>query len=140
MLELSAVIFVHLGHPDHLILIRLWNYLKDVGFSTPIAHLAELKARIAQHILNVTPAPRHCYQLWNTLFLDFNFLLKTLNSILNMFCNSLAKFKNQFDGCFLCYFLATEQLKTDIMVMILFMWFMASEQLNDQDDFFFHLL
>ncbi|GBM19504.1 hypothetical protein AVEN_107979-1 [Araneus ventricosus] len=33
----------------------LWGYLKDVVFSTPIAHLAELKARIAQHILNVTP-------------------------------------------------------------------------------------
>ncbi|GBM66465.1 hypothetical protein AVEN_146293-1 [Araneus ventricosus] len=32
----------------------LWGYLKDV-FSTPIAHLAELKARIEQHILNVTP-------------------------------------------------------------------------------------
>ncbi|GBN59853.1 hypothetical protein AVEN_111687-1 [Araneus ventricosus] len=33
----------------------LWGYLKDVVFSTPIAHLAELKARIAQHILNMTP-------------------------------------------------------------------------------------
>ncbi|GBO20091.1 hypothetical protein AVEN_21820-1 [Araneus ventricosus] len=33
----------------------LCGYLKDVVFSTPIAHLAELKARIAQHILNVTP-------------------------------------------------------------------------------------
>ncbi|GBN77041.1 hypothetical protein AVEN_208727-1, partial [Araneus ventricosus] len=33
----------------------LWGYLKDVVFSTPIAHLAELKARIAQHILNVSP-------------------------------------------------------------------------------------
>ncbi|GBO00449.1 hypothetical protein AVEN_185088-1 [Araneus ventricosus] len=33
----------------------LWGYLKDVVFSTPIAHLAELKARITQHILNVTP-------------------------------------------------------------------------------------
>lgn len=32
----------------------LWGYLKDV-FSAPIANLAELKARIAQHILNVTP-------------------------------------------------------------------------------------
>ncbi|GBM00544.1 hypothetical protein AVEN_77354-1 [Araneus ventricosus] len=32
----------------------LWGYLKDVVFSTPIAHLAELKARVAQHILNVT--------------------------------------------------------------------------------------
>ena len=33
----------------------LWGYLKDVMYSTPIAHLAELKARIAQHILNLTP-------------------------------------------------------------------------------------
>ncbi|GBL86791.1 hypothetical protein AVEN_96029-1 [Araneus ventricosus] len=33
----------------------LWGYLKDVVLSTPIAHSAELKARIAQHILNVTP-------------------------------------------------------------------------------------
>ncbi|GBN75379.1 hypothetical protein AVEN_8064-1 [Araneus ventricosus] len=33
----------------------LWGYLKDFVFSTPIAHLAELKARIAEHILNVTP-------------------------------------------------------------------------------------
>ncbi|GBN07059.1 hypothetical protein AVEN_39056-1 [Araneus ventricosus] len=33
----------------------LWGCLKDVVFSTPTAHLAELKACIAQHILNVTP-------------------------------------------------------------------------------------
>ncbi|GBL59710.1 hypothetical protein AVEN_155745-1, partial [Araneus ventricosus] len=33
----------------------LWDCLKDIVFSTPIAHLAELKARIAQHILKVTP-------------------------------------------------------------------------------------
>ena len=33
----------------------LWNYLKDVIVSTPNAHFAELKARISQHILNVTP-------------------------------------------------------------------------------------
>lgn len=33
----------------------LWGYLKAVVFSAPIANLAELKARIAQHILNVTP-------------------------------------------------------------------------------------
>ena len=33
----------------------LWSYLKDTVFSTPIARLAELKARIAQHILNMTP-------------------------------------------------------------------------------------
>ncbi|GBM96280.1 hypothetical protein AVEN_109583-1 [Araneus ventricosus] len=47
------------GRPDHLILIRVTSgcggYLKDVVFSTPIAHLAELKARIVQHILNMTP-------------------------------------------------------------------------------------
>ncbi|GFW47237.1 uncharacterized protein TNCV_56901 [Trichonephila clavipes] len=33
----------------------LWGYLKDIVFSAPIAHLAELKSRIAQHILNVIP-------------------------------------------------------------------------------------
>ncbi|GBN56822.1 hypothetical protein AVEN_33068-1 [Araneus ventricosus] len=33
----------------------MWGYLKAVVFSNPIAHLAELKARIAQHILNVIP-------------------------------------------------------------------------------------
>ncbi|GFX93993.1 uncharacterized protein TNCV_3413551 [Trichonephila clavipes] len=32
-----------------------WGYLKDVAFTAPITHLAELKSRIAQHILNVTP-------------------------------------------------------------------------------------
>ncbi|GFV44051.1 uncharacterized protein TNCV_3571721 [Trichonephila clavipes] len=31
-----------------------WDYLTDV-VSAPIARLAELKSRIAQHILNVTP-------------------------------------------------------------------------------------
>ena len=31
------------------------GYLKESVFSTPIAHLAELKEYIAQHILNVTP-------------------------------------------------------------------------------------
>ena len=31
------------------------GYLKDVVFSTPIAHLTKLKTRIPQHILNVTP-------------------------------------------------------------------------------------
>lgn len=33
----------------------LWGYMKDIVFSAPIANLAEWKARIAQHILNVTP-------------------------------------------------------------------------------------
>ena len=33
----------------------MWCCLKDVLFSSPIAHLAKLKARITQHILNVTP-------------------------------------------------------------------------------------
>ena len=33
----------------------LWGYLKDIVFSTLIAHLAELKACIAQHIQSVTP-------------------------------------------------------------------------------------
>ena len=32
----------------------LWGYPKDV-FSAPVAHLIELKGRIAQHIPNVTP-------------------------------------------------------------------------------------
>ena len=30
-------------------------YLRDVVFNTLIVHLAELKARIAQYVLNVTP-------------------------------------------------------------------------------------
>ena len=34
---------------------RLWGYLKDVMFRIPITHLAELKERIKQHILNVIP-------------------------------------------------------------------------------------
>jgi hypothetical protein len=33
----------------------LWGYLKNVVYSGSIANLAELKARIAQHIHNVTP-------------------------------------------------------------------------------------
>jgi hypothetical protein len=33
----------------------LWGYLKDSVFSAPIANLAELKARITQRILTVTP-------------------------------------------------------------------------------------
>ena len=33
----------------------LWGYLEDVVFSTPTAYLAELKARIARYILNLTP-------------------------------------------------------------------------------------
>ncbi|GFV15145.1 uncharacterized protein TNCV_4327921 [Trichonephila clavipes] len=33
----------------------LWGYLKDVVFSASIAHLAELRPRIAQYILNMTP-------------------------------------------------------------------------------------
>ena len=33
----------------------LWGYLKDVVFRAPIANLVELKARISQHILTITP-------------------------------------------------------------------------------------
>ena len=33
----------------------LWGSLYDVVFSTQIAYLAEMKVRIVQHILNVTP-------------------------------------------------------------------------------------
>ena len=33
----------------------MWGHLKDAVFSTPTAHLAELKARIQQQTLNVTP-------------------------------------------------------------------------------------
>ena len=47
---------------------------------------------------------RQCGQLWNMLFLDFNILQKTVDSILNMFCTSLAEFINQLDWCFLCGF------------------------------------
>ncbi|GFW34630.1 uncharacterized protein TNCV_952581 [Trichonephila clavipes] len=38
-------------------LIDFWLqcHLKDVVFRSPITHLAELKSRIAQHILSVTP-------------------------------------------------------------------------------------
>ncbi|GFW45096.1 uncharacterized protein TNCV_715981 [Trichonephila clavipes] len=33
----------------------LWGYLRNAVFRAPIAHFAELKSRIAQHILNLTP-------------------------------------------------------------------------------------
>ena len=74
----------------------LWGYLKDAVLSTSIAPLAELKVRIAQHILKVTQKT----QL--SVVENFNFLQKTVE--LKMFCTRLAKFKNQFHGCFLCGF------------------------------------
>ncbi|GBL94545.1 hypothetical protein AVEN_235631-1 [Araneus ventricosus] len=80
----------------------LWGYLKDVVFSTQIAHLAEVKARIAQHILNVTPETLR--SVVEHAVSGFQLFLKTVDSILNRFCTSLAKFKNQFDGCLLCGF------------------------------------
>ena len=33
----------------------LWGYLKNHVFSGPVANLAELKARVTQHVHNVTP-------------------------------------------------------------------------------------
>ena len=94
----------------------LWGYLKDVVFNTPIVHLAELKGRIAQHILNVTSeTPRsvveHVVQglaenggqyvehvlhqsleiwkpIWWMLFMRFFFSPRTT--------------KNRYDECFLC--------------------------------------
>ena len=55
MLKLSAVIYLQPGHPDHLILIHVTSglHLKDVAFHSSIAILAEMKARIAQQILNI---------------------------------------------------------------------------------------
>ncbi|GFV03165.1 uncharacterized protein TNCV_4017621 [Trichonephila clavipes] len=60
MLELSAADSSQPGRPDHHGHFNpcdfwLWGYLKDVVFIAPISHLAELKSRIVQHILNVIP-------------------------------------------------------------------------------------
>ena len=70
--------------------------------STSIAHLAELKTRIAKHILNVTPETLR--SIVEMLFLVFNFLQKMVVSILSMFYTSLVKFKKQFDACFYAVF------------------------------------
>ena len=121
MLESSAVFSLQPGLPDYLILVRVTSrvavgYLKDVVSSIPTAHLAKLKARIAQHILNVTP--RHCYQLcWICSFSIWTSCRKRCTTHiqykLNMFCTSLAKFKNQSDAFYAV--LASRQLKTDMM-------------------------
>ncbi|GFV58719.1 uncharacterized protein TNCV_3778591 [Trichonephila clavipes] len=73
----------------------LLGYLKDVVFSAPIAHLAEMKSCIAQHILNVIPDTLRSV-MEHALFLDLN-LQTTVDSILNMLCSSLTKFKNRFE-------------------------------------------
>ena len=44
---------------------------------------------------------RHCNQLWNMLFLDFNFLQKQWTAY--WICLHQSR-ENQFDGCFLCCF------------------------------------
>ena len=105
----ARIISRHLGtawlswSPDlNPCVLWLWGYLKDVVFSTSIAHLAELKACIAQHILNMTPET-----LWLVVEHDvswFKLLAENGGQILNIFCTSFAKFKNQFDGCFLYFF------------------------------------
>ena len=56
-LELSAVISLQSGRPDHLIFIRVTfgcEAIWKMFCSTPIAHFAELKVCIAQRILNMT--------------------------------------------------------------------------------------
>ena len=50
------------------------GYLKDILFSSPIAHLTELKACIAQRILNVIQETLR--SVMEMPFLDFNFLQK----------------------------------------------------------------
>ena len=77
--------------------------MKDNAFSSPLAFLAELKARIAQHILNVTPETLRSV-LEHTVS-KFQLLAENSGQHTERdFCTSLLKFKKQFDECFLCCF------------------------------------
>ena len=69
------------------------------------AHLAKLKALISEHILNVTlqtlqSLAEHAVSRYHLLTENDGQHI----SILNMFFTSLANYKNQFDGYFLCGF------------------------------------
>ncbi|GFX82294.1 uncharacterized protein TNCV_973061 [Trichonephila clavipes] len=79
----------------------MWGYLKDVLFTAPSAHLAELKSRIAQDVLNVTPeALRSVVKDAGSRFkLVANNGGKHIEHVLRQ-----TKFKNLFDGRFSCGF------------------------------------
>ncbi|GFX13406.1 hypothetical protein TNCV_2191601 [Trichonephila clavipes] len=51
MLQSSAAISLQPGLPEDMIFCSLWGYLKVIVFGALIAHLSELKSRIAQHPL-----------------------------------------------------------------------------------------
>ncbi|GFV94124.1 uncharacterized protein TNCV_2957801 [Trichonephila clavipes] len=84
-----------IGGSDFVKNETLEGYLKDIVLSAPIPHLAELKSRIAQHILNATPETLRSV-------VERAILQTTVDRILNMFRASLAKFKRRFDRRFLC--------------------------------------
>ena len=69
---------------------RLCDYLKDIIISTPIGHLLNWRHSLCKAFW--TWFQNHCDELWRMLFLDSNFLQKTIDSMLSMFCISLAKF------------------------------------------------
>ncbi|GBM21166.1 hypothetical protein AVEN_50898-1 [Araneus ventricosus] len=56
MTKLSVAISQQPGRHYHLTSCEfwLWGYLEDVVYGCPLANLAELKNRIAQHIHNIT--------------------------------------------------------------------------------------
>ena len=117
MLELSAVISVQPCPPRspdfNPCEFWLWGYLKDVVFSTLIVHLAKLKPRIAKHILNVIPETLRA--VVEHAVSRFQLLLENGGQRTEHVLHHLEKFKKQFDGCFLCGFLASGQLKIDMM-------------------------
>ena len=121
MLELPAVIFLHLGCPDHLILIRVisgcgatWKILYSV--CTSITHLIELKARIAQHIPNVTPET-----LWSVVkhaVSRFQHLVENSKQHTEHVLHQSREIKKPTWWMFFMLFLASGLLKTDFFHLL----------------------
>ena len=102
MLELPAVISLKSGRPVHFILIRviygcgaIWKMLRSV-----LRLHTKLNWRYALSSTFWTWSRRHCDQLWNMLFLNINFLQKTVDSILNMFSPVLRNLKTNLMDAF----------------------------------------
>ena len=78
---------------------------------------------------------RYFDQLRNMLFLDFNFLLKTMDIFFSMFSASLTKYLNRFDGCF---FFAVFSFMTDKNDLIDAFYVVFGLSINENQFFLSH--
>ena len=102
-ISLGSLIYGQSQFPDlHLCDFWLWGYLKDV-FRASLAYLNELKARIAQRILNVTPKTLRSFV--DHAVSRFKLLIENgrqhIEHVLQQ-PHEIKKKKNH--GCFLCSF------------------------------------